>query len=264
MAYWDATFPVNGYVLRITANYAGMSVDGNYTSWSCALEILKGSGTGRFNNNASSWQVNVNGYAPSGSFTYDFRNYSSLTLWSGVLNFGHDAAGYLSFNSYGAVQTAGGNLGNAAASGDQAAPRVPKPPLSATSGGSIDQIAPASLRYNFAWGGDDGGSGITGYTLQVATDASFTNVVKTVAAGGSPTTITGLAPATPYWVRSRAENARGAGPWGATANATTLGGVKYPVSGAWTECQVLYGVNGAWVPCEVRYGRAGEWVGLTS
>lgn len=262
MPTFDAALS-NGYVLRLNVDYAGMSTDGNYTAWSCSLQILKGTGTGRFNFNASSWSVNINGYAPSGTFTYDFRNYSVLTIWSGTLNFGHDAAGYLTFGGSGSVNT-GSNLGAATAGGNTTAPRVPKPPLSPTSSGSVSNPTSTSLTYGFAWGGDDGGTGVSGYELQVATDAGFGTVVKSVGAAGSPVTVTGLAAGTTHWIRSRALNGRGAGPWGGEASGTTLAGVYYPVSGAWTPCAVYAGVNGAWVPVEVKAGRAGAWVGLTT
>ena len=44
------------------------------------LVVRKNSGTGYRTNNAQGWSVSINGATFSGSWTYDFRNYSSLRI----------------------------------------------------------------------------------------------------------------------------------------------------------------------------------------
>lgn len=67
---------------------------------------------------------------------------------------------------------------------------------------------------------DTGGTPITGYEIQIATNASFTGAT-TVSDAGSPYDFTGLTRATPYYLRYRAVNAVGPGPWSGTGQVTT-------------------------------------------
>ena len=69
-----------------------------------------------------------------------------------------------------------------------------------------------------------GGSTITSYDLQFAGDASFTNA-KIVSYGKvNSGSLINMAPGTTYYMRMRAVNGVGAGPWSAAKNTTTLAG----------------------------------------
>lgn len=78
----------------------------------------------------------------------------------------------------------------------------------------------------FSWGGDDGGSGITGYTLQRADDAGFSVNVATIAVTGGSNTVTGLTSGKKYFWRATAKNqctnsaGRLGGPWSGTIATT--------------------------------------------
>jgi hypothetical protein len=78
---------------------------------------------------------------------------------------------------------------------------------------------------------DTGGSGLSSYTLQRATDAAFTlNLVsQTVATNGFPVSASVLLPSTQYFYRCRAVDGAGnVSNFSATVNATTLSGSNQP------------------------------------
>lgn len=104
-------------------------------------------------------------------------------------------------------------------------PRIPKVPSAAgTPAPSLAASSgPSSTTVNVSWSApsDDGGSGVTGYNLQVATDSGFTANVSTYTISGTSTSLTGLAYATTYYVRTQAKNTIGTGAYGAGASITT-------------------------------------------
>lgn len=70
----------------------------------------------------------------------------------------------------------------------------------------------------------DGGSAITSYTVQIATDAGFSQNLQTLSYSGSPAALTGLTPGTLYYYRVRANNAVGNGAYTSAQQFTTLAG----------------------------------------
>lgn len=78
MANFDATS--GSYTARLTVTETGTDTATNTSTVNFSLTLIKNSGTGLWNNNSCSWSININGTSYSGSFTYDFRDYSSLTL----------------------------------------------------------------------------------------------------------------------------------------------------------------------------------------
>lgn len=73
----------------------------------------------------------------------------------------------------------------------------------------------------------NGGTAVTEYQVQRATNSEFTSGVVTITDAGSPTLVSGLTPATIYFFRVRARNAVGYGDWtGATSARTTAAGVN--------------------------------------
>ena len=92
MANYDVTS--GSYTLRLTVNETATSTPNNTSIVTFSLELIKNSGSGLWNNNNCSWSININGTAYSGTFTYDFRNYSSLTLKSNTTQvIEHDSDG---------------------------------------------------------------------------------------------------------------------------------------------------------------------------
>lgn len=80
--------------------------------------------------------------------------------------------------------------------------------------------------------GSTGGSAITGYEVQIATDSGFTVNVQTITDPDdvSPYGLTGLNPATTYWARVRALNGVGAGAFSSSTTFTTLTGTPVMTS----------------------------------
>jgi len=78
MANYDATS--GSYTTRLTVTETGTNTANNTSTVQFSLTLIKNSGTGLWNNDSCPWSININGTSYSGSFTYDFRNYSSLTL----------------------------------------------------------------------------------------------------------------------------------------------------------------------------------------
>ena len=109
------------YVLRENCWLIGQEVGNNRSLIGFQLFIDKKSGTGRWGSEGANWQFYLNGGAvwneSTGSYSYDFRNYSTLTLiGNGQAWVGHDAAGncYLSIQgnaSFGQLGTAQVNSG---------------------------------------------------------------------------------------------------------------------------------------------------------
>ena len=113
-----------------------------------------------------------------------------------------------------------------------------------------------------AWSApNNGGSAITGYDVQVATDSGFTaNVVQVLGATTSPRTLSPLLPGTGYFARVRANNAVGAGAWSPAASFTTLSGLKVKVDGAWLTTRVWVKIDGSWRLAKVWKRVDGAWL----
>jgi hypothetical protein len=109
-------------------------------------------------------------------------------------------------------------------------PAVPATTPGAPTIRSLDQVTNTSLRVWFE-GNGDGGSPITGWQLQYATQSNFSDGV--IVASGGTTTLTGLQSNTTYYIRARGLNAVGAGAWSSVASTKTHdvpGGVPNTVS----------------------------------
>ena len=122
----------------------------------------------------------------------------------------------------------------------------------------VDQATPTSLRYRFS-GTTDGGSAITGWQAQIATDPGFSQNVQTVNSNGT-TTFSGLDPSTTYNVRSRGSNAVGWGGWSATASGSTESGAYASVNGAWVPVPFNWSNGSAWTPLAPLASNGTAWV----
>lgn len=69
------------YTTTLTVTQTSQSTQNNQSTLTYSLTLTKNAGTGLWNNNSCPWSITIDGSTvASGSFTYDFRNYSSLTL----------------------------------------------------------------------------------------------------------------------------------------------------------------------------------------
>lgn len=87
---------------------------------------------------------------------------------------------------------------------------------------NVTATAASSTAISVSWSAPaNGGSAITRYNVDYATNSAFTSST-TASSTATTLTLTGLTPATAYYIRVAAVNAVGTGAWSATASATTL------------------------------------------
>jgi len=212
-------------------NYrTGQDYGGNFSSYR-SYGIYEGNNYGSWTNNTEYWSANLGGIPISGTFTipYASRN-GSITLYDYYWNRGHDGNGYGSaFNSTFSIDTDHSSIGDGSVTvTEPAPPRIPKAP-SAPGTPSVSGVGGTSAAVSWGAPADNGGSGITNYEVQYATNSGFTTGVGTINTGGTQSgTITGLAEKTPYWVRVRASTAYGTGGYSGAATFTTLGHPNAP------------------------------------
>ena len=70
------------YTTTLTVTQTSQSIPDNTSTLTYSLTLTKNSGYGLWNNNSCPWSITINGTTVSGTFTYDFRNYTTLTLKS--------------------------------------------------------------------------------------------------------------------------------------------------------------------------------------
>lgn len=100
---------------------------------------------------------------------------------------------------------------------------------------SSSAVSQSSANVSWTAPGANGGSAITGYDVQYATDANFSVGVVVKPFTASPGALTGLTPGTKYWARVRTKNAVGASAYSASINFTTLTGTPTILSPAQNE-----------------------------
>ena len=108
----------------------------------------------------------------------------------------------------------------------------------------------------------NGGVPITGYDIQRATDAAFTQDAVITPDTASPLDITGLQPGITHWVRVRAKNANGTGAWSAATSFTALPSawVRNAANTAWVGAQVYQRIGTTWVLCTTQKWNGSAWV----
>lgn len=209
MAYGEAMFGGGQYRLNVAVDPDGY----NWVKVSASVSKLSGSGYYTY----SSFPVQVflnGGLASNSSWLYDFRGTSAIQVFS---NWRYNVgAGNLTVQ---VNVTMGSPMGTAAVALTVGISNPPTVPCAPTTIG-LDEATTTTLRYRFS-GNCDGGSGITGWQAQIATDAGFTKNVQTVASSGT-TVFTGLIPGTTHYARSRGSNAVGWSGWSGTSSAVTL------------------------------------------
>lgn len=170
--------------------------------------------------NGYRWYGTVNGVAVGGTINLP-RGFGSREL-------GAWAVGSTQYVNIGQQATGTQGLGGAASFNTYIfRPTAPGAPVPV----GVDEITATSARYRFS-GTSDGGSAITGWQAQTATDAGFTQNVQTVASNGT-TTFTGLLPGNTYYFRARGANAVGWSGWSSTISAYV--GLPAPTLNTWSQ-----------------------------
>jgi len=226
----------------LEADVYSYTPSGGYATLVCRLRASKG--TGSFFSDFGIQAGVVNGVAEFGRHQADPFLPSGSTGWN-------DGPFYINVpmsgpGTYGlTMQLRYGNI-NTDHGGSIWLPWVPGAPNPI----GVDELTPTSARYRFS-GTTDGGSGITGWQAQIATDASFTQNVQTVASNGT-TTFANLTPATVYYFRSRGANGVGWGHWSAVVSGMTASGAYVSLNGAWVPVPVYVSDGSApWIVPEM-------------
>lgn len=203
--------------VRLDIWYSGVQ-SGNSSRFDWNVVIVDAANWGSFVNDAvNDWSVNIGGKTASGKFGYPG---GTRVVASGQTWIEHAADGRRpGFPSSAWMSVQHANIGSGG-SGEAwvDAPRIPKVP-SAPTMMAPDQITASSMRVRFT-GNDNGGSAITRWELQYASNSSFTSAMLITSNGTS--TISGLLPSRTWYFRARGVNSVGTGPWSSAVNAKTL------------------------------------------
>ncbi len=267
MPIYSATFSDrSAYQLQLHIVPRAYNLAGNYTDVDWGLYIVETWDYGSWSYDPASWSVTVDGQTWSGATPYDFRGSGAQTLrvGGGTKRVTHDGNGYRSISFSSAV---GGRttIGSATAKGSLALTRIPKTPgaplITGTVGNTVlgpQDIKTTSILCKFS-GTTDGGSTITGWQLQVATNTAFTTDVVTLSSGGS-TTVTGLKPGVMYYFRARGGNNVGWGAWSATASAKTRAALYVSDGTAWQSVEIYVSDGTTWHIAEVYVSNGSAWL----
>lgn len=125
---------------------------------------------------------------------------------------------------------------------------------------TVGSVQATSAAVTYTAPSDDGGSSITGYEIQRATDSGFTQSLATFSDAASPYTLTGLLPSRDYWVRVRALNSQGPGAWSPAKDFRTLPGVKVGSTALiWKDALIWKGDGSQYVLCQIKSGDGDSW-----
>jgi hypothetical protein len=214
----------------VVSRYA---VSGTSTRWAWTLYARNPTETSQtFVLDSRPWGATVIGQSWTGSNNMDFRNgQASITLGSGVTGWLNQGTGTptISFNAY---HNVGSIFGNASLSGSFVATRVsttvpgaPPAPVPRTG------LGYTSIPFSISQPSSNGGSAVLDYTMQVATDSVFNEVVSQWVSGSTNQTATGLTPGVTYYIRYRARNVNGSGNWSPVLARATVAAPTPPTIG---------------------------------
>jgi len=109
---------------------------------------------------------------------------------------------------------------------------------------SLSAVTQVSVRASFV-DGDTNGAAILERQIGYTTSAVVVTPTTILTYSGA-TTVTGLAPATKYYFRSRTRNSVGWSSWSTASTVTTLAGVRINVNGVWKSAVPYVKVAGVW------------------
>lgn len=209
----------NGYLLVEGSQEAA----NNRTTFRVRLYARNPNGnTQTYDLDAHPWAISIGGRNWSGSHNLDFRGGQSSILladfWTGWYN--HNAAGNLTI---GASFSHGGDIFGIASgsNGSIVINRIPKAPGKPPKP-VLSSVSTTAINFTIGAPPDNGGAAISTYNLQASLNASFTSIARSWNSKTTAQTASPLDPGTPYWIRYRAVNSVGAGPYSDALQASTL------------------------------------------
>jgi len=215
---------LHSYKLRLDATFDHHSNGIDYVRWFIRIYKPDDGSSGRYADGPHKWTVNIGGETGSGSISsYDFRDYSYLTIASGAgATIAHaDGTGTKTITCSATFDdnNTWGELGDGSVSFSLTLPAtasIPDAPV-------ISNAVVTATTFGFTTTpGDNNGSSVLDYTAQRSLSSSFTSVTSWTGTDLTPTWA-GLAKRTKYYTRLRERNAIGSSAWSNTLSATTLG-----------------------------------------
>lgn len=227
MAVFAGTFSARPYNLRVHVTENSRDQANNRSNYNVVVDVISNSGYGTYRSDAFTATVTLAGNdtsltrASGLQFPPDYTG-KVLTVGSFTTDWiSHDSAGYLSF---GVRVRSSGSYGvfGSADSGTQTftATRIPKAP-SKPPAPVFQSVDVSSISFTRSTPSDNGGSAITTYEFQAATDSGFTSIAQAWTSTATNQTASPLSPGTQHWLRYRAVNSVGPGPWSDSITATT-------------------------------------------
>ena len=113
------------YRLDLNIDVLSQNTANNTTDFRWTLVLVRTSGAWAASTGGS-WSVNIDGGRASGSVSYDFRNYTSLTLGTGTVTTGHNSDGTKSIYVGGSFSDRLGYIPGGTADGWVALPTIPR------------------------------------------------------------------------------------------------------------------------------------------
>ena len=220
-AYHFEVYATNSYG-NSSLEYLGGSLSNTATPINAAPAVTTATAT------AGNGQATVNWTPPTGTAAapvtgYTIGVYSGASLLQTLTdNNGSDSSYTVTGLTNGTAYTFRVAAQNAAGSSGYATTTATTPYTtpSALDGTSISATSSTSGSENLTWTApNNGGSAITGYTVQYSTNGtSWTTATSNTGSGTASYTVTGLTASTAYYFRVAAINAAGTGAYGATTS----------------------------------------------
>lgn len=107
---------------------------------------------------------------------------------------------------------------------------------------------------------DNGGTAITGYELQYATDSAFTSPTSQTGGTTTSASVVSLLPGTLYYWRVRGINGQGNGAWSATISAQQLSGGEISDGAAWNAGESFISDGATWTEAVVYISDGTQWL----
>jgi hypothetical protein len=120
----------------------------------------------------------------------------------------------------------------------------------------IDNVTQLGFHYAFDGPADDGGAGILEYQVAYGADP---NQAQYYIGSNGDNNITGLSPATTYYVWSRARNQNGWSDWSPRWDVRTSSGGRRKLAGVWREVLPMVRSGGVWKVAQPYVKKDGVW-----
>ena len=148
MATYDDAFSTRPHTLRLTVTQTSQDIAANTSLVSWSLVAIKHPSYSSYSFYANPWAVTINGSSGSGTWTYDFRSVSSVTLASGSITVPHNADGTKTISV--SASATGSSIGDASVSGTLTLTTIPRASTPTFSANPVDAGTAVTVTTNRA------------------------------------------------------------------------------------------------------------------